>query len=372
MATLAPPQTDLGWLRRRVATFAEDRPGVYRMVGPADRVLYVGKAKRVRSRLLSYFRARYPDDKAARILHAAARIEWDYLPSEFAACLGELRQIRRHRPVFNVRMNRTRRPAFIKLTAGPAPKLLVGSRLGTAGVRHYGPLGGATQARAAVRVLSDLLGLRDCALAMPATFQDQGDLFGSPPRAACLRYEFGTCAGPCAGFVTERGYGQRVQAAVDFLEGRSIAPIDRVVDAMVAASEDKAFELAARWRYRLDTLEWLLRALVRARTAVDSLSFIYLDPGTHGDDRAYLIRRATVRAVAPVPRTPIEREAFRAVVAQHTGPEPTDVPLPPSAIDEMLLLMRWFRSHPGALRRTTAVTDWLDAAGDDPPPPPAI
>lgn len=60
MSALALPQCDLDWLKRRVSNFAEDRPGVYRMVGPTGRVMYVGKAKRVRTRLLSYFRAAYP------------------------------------------------------------------------------------------------------------------------------------------------------------------------------------------------------------------------------------------------------------------------------------------------------------------------
>ena len=71
------------------------------MVDATGRILYVGKAKRLRTRLLTYFRARYPDDKAARILYAAHDIRWDYVPSEFAAYLGELRQIRRFRPYFN-------------------------------------------------------------------------------------------------------------------------------------------------------------------------------------------------------------------------------------------------------------------------------
>src|SRR5512145_13097 len=115
--TLLLPMADLRALRQRIKALAENRPAVYRMIDPSGQVLYVGKAKRLRTRLLSYFRARYPDDKAARILHAAGDIQWDYVPSEFAALLGELRHIRRYRPAYNFRMNRTRRVVFIVLGA---------------------------------------------------------------------------------------------------------------------------------------------------------------------------------------------------------------------------------------------------------------
>jgi excinuclease ABC subunit C len=95
------PSTDLDQLLRRVRALAENRPAVYQMFDATGRVLYVGKAKRLRTRLLTYFRATYPDDKAARILYAASEIRWDYVPSEFAAYLGEIRQIRKFRPHFN-------------------------------------------------------------------------------------------------------------------------------------------------------------------------------------------------------------------------------------------------------------------------------
>src|SRR5690349_23482913 len=104
----------------------ENRPGVYRMLTDAGEVVYVGKSKRVRSRLLSYFRCDYPEEKGARILREADRIEWEYTPSEFAALLEELRLIKRFRPRFNVAMKRDGRNfCFIKLTRGMAPKLAV-------------------------------------------------------------------------------------------------------------------------------------------------------------------------------------------------------------------------------------------------------
>jgi excinuclease ABC subunit C len=361
-ARLLPlPAADLGQLRDRVCALAENRPGVYHMVDNTGRVLYVGKAKRLRTRLLTYFRAKYPEDKAARILYAAHDVRWEYVPSEFSAYLTELRQIRKFRPHFNWRLNRTRRSVLIKVSGGPAPRVTAGSAVAPEDLRCYGPFPSLGRTVEAVRTLNDLLGLRDCAPTMPIVFPGQGDLFGMPRQAACMRHEFGFCAGPCAGFIVESEYRARVETAMAFLEGRTIQPIDRVVRAMTTAAETAEFELAARWREKFEHLEWLLGATSRARSAVDLLTFVYRDPGDFGDDRAYVIRQGVVRAAYPYPATPIEHEAFRSVVSDIAStPAPPPGPLPLESIDEILLVMSWFRQHPDALRRTTPYAHWLN------------
>ena len=354
------PSTDLGQLLSRVRAVAENRPGVYQMVDATGRMLYVGKAKRLRTRLLSYFRASYPDDKAARILYAASEIRWDYVPSEFAAFLGELRQIRKLRPYFNHKGNRTRRAALIKIAGGPAPRIYGGGSIAREDVRCYGPFQSMARMAEAVRTLNDLLGLRDCSSSTPVVFAGQGDLFEQPRQAACMRHELGFCTGPCAGLVEEREYRRRVDTAVAFLEGRTIQPIDRVISAMQQASDNAQFEVAVRWREKFEQLEWLLAATSRARSAIDLLTFVYRDPGDFGDDRVYVLRRGVVRASFPYPSTPIEHEAFRGVVAEEARqPDRTSGPLPLDAVDEVLLMMTWFRAHPDALRRTTPYEQWM-------------
>ncbi len=357
---LSLPSTDLAALRDRVRRLAEQRPGVYRMLDPLGRVLYVGKARRLRARLLSYFRASYPEDKAARILHASGTITWDYVPSEFAAYLTELRQIGKLRPPFNHHLNRARRTCFIKVSNGPAPRIAAGVATGREDQRWYGPFAGSARVREGVRTLNDLLGLRDCAPTMPIVFAEQADLFSPERHAACSRHEFGYCAGPCAALVTELEYRRRVEAAVAFLEGRAIQPIDRTVQEMQTASAAAEFERATRWRERFEQLEWLLAATSRARAAVEALTFVYRDPGDFGDDRAYLIRHGVVRVSYPWPGTPIEREAFRGVVTDELArPAPAAGPLPFQHLDEILLVMSWFRRHPDAFRRTSRLESWV-------------
>ncbi|HEY3011553.1 MAG TPA: hypothetical protein VGJ36_02310 [Gemmatimonadales bacterium] len=354
------PSTDLDQLLRRVRALAENRPAVYQMFDATGRVLYVGKAKRLRTRLLTYFRARYPDDKAARILYAVSEIGWDYVPSEFAAYLGELRQIRKFRPYFNHKGNRTRRSVLIKIAGGAAPRVYGGGVIARNDVRCYGPFQSMSRMLEAVRTLNDLLGLRDCPATVPVVFAGQGDLFERPRKAACIRHELGFCTGPCAGLVSQSEYRRRVETAVAFLEGRTIQPIDRVVAAMQEAAAKAQFELAVRWREKFEQLEWLLAATSRARSAIDLLTFVYRDPGDFGDDRVYVLRRGLVRASFPYPATPIEHEAFRAVVAEEAGqPAASTGPLPMDAVDEVLLMMAWFRAHPDALRRTTPYEQWM-------------
>jgi excinuclease ABC subunit C len=260
-------------------------------------------------------------------------------------------------------MNRTRRAVLIKLSQGPAPRVYAGSAVQPADVRAYGPIASMGRTLDAVRTLNDLLGLRDCAVAMPMHFATQGDLFGASRQAGCVRFELGTCTGPCAGYISEGDYRARAEVAAAFLEGRGLAPIDRVVQQMTAASSTQDFERAARWRARFEQLEWLLAATSRARTAVDLLTFVYRDPGALGDDRVYLIRRGVVVTSYPAPDTPIERDALRAVVQAllQRPPEPA-WPLPLDKLDEILLVSAWFRRHPDALRRTTPLPEFAEPA----------
>jgi excinuclease ABC subunit C len=356
----ALPATDLPALRFRIQRLAEERPGTYRMLGADGRVLYVGKAKALRTRLMTYFRAQYPDDKAARILHAASDIAYDYSPSEFAASLMELKLIRKHRPPFNVAMNRSKRYAFLVLTDEAAPRVVATSTPERTRGRVYGPLPSPARTSQAARTLSDLLGLRDCRTDMLMHYAEQGDFFTEPRRAGCARFDFKTCLGPCAGAVTEWEYRERVEAVADFCEGRQLRPVDRVIDEMTTRADSDDFEGALRWREKFETLEWLLAATTRARATLDLLSFVYRDAGAQGDDRVYLIRAGEVRACYPDPVSPLEREMFTAVVREECAkPAAPFHRVDAERLHERMLVMSWFRTRPEAWRRTTPLEEWM-------------
>lgn len=372
MSALALPLVDevppLERLRNMVRKGAPKAPGVYIFHDPHGRIIYVGKAKNLRSRLSSYFTAPYPESKSAQLIRCAGDIRWRPLPTEFAALLEEQRLIRSMRPAYNVRGTESRGALiFLKLTGGAAPKIALTDSMRDAKAFYYGPFRGRGMTGDAARALSDLLRLRDCSLAVPMRFADQATLFDPPGAhgARCMRYDLGTCLGPCAALCSADGYAAAVKSAVEFLEGRSAHPLDRVLNEMADAAQAQQFERAATWKKKFEALEWFFGAVSRLRAAIDGLSFVYeVKDATGGsDDRVYLVRHGVVRAEAPLPRTPLEKEAFAADVRHHAlDPAPAPSARSAGEMDQLLLVMSWFRQHPAEYEHTAPFTRWAGEA----------
>ena len=341
------------------------------MLSPSGEIIYVGKSKRVRTRLLSYFRCAYPEEKGARIVREAASIDWEYAPSEFAALLNELRLIKRFRPRFNVTMKRdARHYAFIKITRGPAPKLHVvrGAGREDGGV-YYGPFVGAHRVGDAIRELSDALGLRDCAQDVKMHFADQQELFEHelhqivPRTPHCIRHEIHKCLGPCIAACTMGEYAARVAQARAFLDGGDDGPADQLRAQMEASSERLEFERAGVLRDKLRRLEALRDQVARLRFAVETLTFAYTVPGHGGDDRVYLIRRGRVRGELSARDVAHDPVRLRALAEQVFTPgERVTTSVPTHEVDELLLLSSWFRRFPDELSRTEGAEALLGTA----------
>ena len=357
---ISTPLTDeaqLARMRAAVRAGAKDRPGVYRMHAAGGEVVYVGKSKRVRTRLLSYFRGSYPEDKSARIVREAVHIDWEYTPSEFAALLLEMRLIKQLRPRLNVAMKRDDRNfAFIKITRGPASKLTVVRGPTDDTAAYYGPFQGAQRVGESLRELNDVLGLRDCTVERKMHFSDQSELFQIARTPGCIRYEIRKCLGPCVGGCSETQYEQRLAMARAFLDCVDDTPLEALRRDMEASSARLEFERAAALRDKLQRLEELRVQFLRLRFGVESLSFVYTVPGHDGDDRVYLIRRGRVRDERPAPRTPDDRTALeRAIADVFSPPERPTTRVPTHEIDEMLLLTSWFGRFPDEMNNTVRI-----------------
>ncbi|MGI9629050.1 MAG: GIY-YIG nuclease family protein [Longimicrobiales bacterium] len=346
-------------LKEFVRTHAEDRPGVYRWVGEDGRILYVGKSVRVKSRLLSYFREE--SGKTARLVSDARDVAWDYIPSEFAALVREMRLIQTWRPQYNVQHKRKRRFAFIKVTREPAPRLLPVTKVINDGATYYGPFGRVGWVADTARDLSRVMGLRDCPGDTPIHFGDQLEIFSGGRAPRCMRGETRSCLAPCAGRCTAIEYEERLQTARSFLEGRSEAPLELLKQQMEGAAERLDFEYAGRLHTRRENLSKLQGLLSNFRGQVANLSFVYKVPGFRGNDRIYLIHRGRIRGDLPLPKNDQDRSRIREEVraAYQPSHRTRDFHLDADAAAEVLLVTTWFNRRPKEMARAMPPDKWL-------------
>jgi excinuclease ABC subunit C len=234
-----------------------------------------------------------------------------------------------------------------------------------------------------VRALAEAMGIRDCTLddlarvsggrvsrTSPLWFAN--DVGSRAPRVArtralgCLRHDLGTCAGPCIGAGDAASYREAADAVRVFLEGHGREPVRRLEAAMADAAAALEFERAGVIRDRLALVQWLYDRLQHFHANVDRLTFRYHAWGEHSDrEYVYLIRRGTVRAEVPAPRTPEEAATFRATVQRiYEGIDPTGADIPTHDLDEFYLVASWFRRRPEEKKRTRSALAGLSVASD--------
>jgi excinuclease ABC subunit C len=324
-------------------------------------LIYVGKAKRLRTRLLSYFRVRGRDRKAERILKCARAIAWEVVPSEFAALLRELELIHERQPRFNVRHHPgRRRHVYICLGRAPAPYVFT-SRHPAASLAHvFGPAPGGAMLREAVRRINDGFRLRDCPRKQQMIFADQGRLFPEPLAAGCLRLEIGTCLGPCAAACSRPDYAAHVKKARAFLEGRDDALLQRLRDDMAKVAATQNYERAAALRDQLEAVQWLWNYLDAVRHARERFSLLYPVTGYDGRRLWYAIHQAKVMAVFPHPASAAAKRDLIDRIAGIYHPISKSAGLSLGELDAVQLLMAWFRKFPKEAQKCLRPEEFAD------------
>ncbi|MBK7714283.1 MAG: excinuclease ABC subunit UvrC [Gemmatimonadetes bacterium] len=232
-------------LQRKLDTLP-DQPGVYLWKDAAGLVLYVGKAKRLRSRVRSYFTADHATSlKTQYLVRQIADVETIVVANEAQSLLLENNLIKEYQPRFNVRLKDDKSYPSIAVTTGePFPRVLVTRRLDLPGARYFGPYTDVTQLRRALVIIRRLYTVRSCADDLPREQRER----------PCLDYHIGRCRAPCVGWQTQTEYRGMIDEVLDFLAGRTVDVRSRVRDAMLTASERQDYERAGRLR---DQLKWL-------------------------------------------------------------------------------------------------------------------
>jgi excinuclease ABC subunit C len=232
-------------LQRKLDTLP-DGPGVYLWKDAQGEVLYVGKAKRLSSRVRNYFGNDFAESPKNRLLmRLVADVETLVVQSEPQSLLLENNLIKEYRPRFNVRLKDDKSYPSIAVTLGEAfPRVLVTRRRDIPGARYFGPYTDVGQLRRTLAVVRRLYTVRSCA----------DDLATDRRERPCLDYHIGRCLAPCMGWQLAEDYRRMVDDVLNFLDGRTQDVRVRVREAMFTASEREDYERARDLR---DALKWL-------------------------------------------------------------------------------------------------------------------
>ncbi len=221
------------------------RPGVYRMYGADQELLYVGKARSLKDRVGHYFLASNVDPKVQALVAQVSAIEVTVTNSETEALLLEYNLIKAHRPRFNIVLKDDKSFPYIQLCDDhrfPRLAFYRGSR--AAGTRYFGPFPNAGAVRDTLNQLQKLFRIRNCR-----------DSFFANRSRPCLQHQIGRCSAPCVGLIGREAYAQDMASAVKVLEGRSEEVTAELQAAMEAAAARLEFERAAQIRDQLAALQ---------------------------------------------------------------------------------------------------------------------
>jgi excinuclease ABC subunit C len=253
----APPDAGIGAGRNIISEFAKhapQAPGVYRMIGAGGEVLYVGKAKNIRKRVLSYARPTGQVTRIARMVAITASIEFVTTATETEALLLEANLIKRLRPRFNVLLRDDKSFPYILISKDDRPAQILKHRgARNRGGDYFGPFAAVNAVNRTIQALERAFLIRSCS----------DTVFDSRTRP-CLLYQIKRCSAPCTGEISRPAYDELVREVKAFLSGKSRVVKEELAREMDRAAEALDFERAAVLRDRLAAL-----AAVQARQDIN-------------------------------------------------------------------------------------------------------
>lgn len=264
-----------------------DAPGSYQFRDRDGRIIYVGKAKSLRSRLSNYFQKNLPM-RTATMVRTAESVEWIQVDNELEALMLEYSLIKQHRPRFNVRLVDDKSYPFLAVTESDEwPRAMVMRGKRKKGVRYYGPFGHAYAIRETLDLLLRTFPIRTCS----DNKLERHAKLGRP----CLLFHIEKCSGPCVGEISRSDYDDLVANLVAFLDGETDSIVSDLEARMLEAADSYEFELAARLRDQMGSVQKAIEKQQMVGTKTDDFDVI----GTHGDEletavQIFLVRRGRV------------------------------------------------------------------------------
>jgi len=227
-------------LRDKIAKMP-DAPGVYLMKDAQDKIIYVGKAKSLKKRLMTYL-GRDLATKTLIQMRSVADIEVQLCPTEGLALLLEAALIHRHKPKYNISLRDDKSFPLIKITNEDFPAIYVTRKIEPDASRYLGPYTSANLLREALKIIRRSFPVRSCRIL---------------PDKACLYYRVNLCPAPCIGKISKKDYANIIENISLILEGKTDTLIKKLTGEMKHFAENKEFEKAAAARDQISTLSAL-------------------------------------------------------------------------------------------------------------------
>ncbi|HET9199722.1 MAG TPA: excinuclease ABC subunit UvrC, partial [Dehalococcoidia bacterium] len=242
VSSLPNPEIDL---KERVSALPA-RPGVYVYKDAEGNVIYVGKAANLKSRVRSYFGSPSSLESKTRMLRSRiADIEYTVTASAAEALMLEAVLVKRHQPLFNVRLRDDKHYPYLKVdTTEEWPRVYITRRVANDGARYFGPYANAGSVRMALDLVKKLFPWRSCTKTIT----------GNDARP-CLDYYIKRCIAPCTGYCTKEEYDEVIRQVILFLEGRSEEVVRDLRKRMNEASAQMLYEQAARVRDQIRAIQ---------------------------------------------------------------------------------------------------------------------
>ncbi len=274
---------------RPAAGSIPDKPGSYQFKDADGRIIYVGKAKSLRSRLSNYFAA--PSSLAprtAQMMAAAESVEWIQVGNDVEALMLEYSLIQLHKPRFNVRYRDDKSYPFMAITLDDEwPRAMVMRGAKRKGVRYFGPYGHAYAIRETLDLLLRTFPIRTCS----DNKFDRHHRLGRP----CLLFHIEKCSGPCVGEVDKEDYDRLVDELIEFLDGETTPVVRRLEADMKESAGRLEYERAARLRDRLTAVRKVIEKQTMVTQRPEDLDVIGLmDDELEAAVQVFYVRRGRV------------------------------------------------------------------------------
>ena len=226
------------------------KPGVYQFKNDVGEIIYIGKAKNLRTRVRSYFQKnKYQTPKNQSMIKRITDLDWIVVSTEVEALLTEANLVKKHKPHYNINLKDDKSFPYIRITREPYPRIFITRDIVKDGSRYFGPYTDVYLLRRSLKAVHKIFPIRSCDF-----YLDQ-EVIRAGKVDLCLDYHIKKCEGPCQNLVSQKNYNAMIKRVVQFLHGKTKETENYISKQMSVAADETRYEDAAMYRDQLAAIK---------------------------------------------------------------------------------------------------------------------